>query len=165
MTTPPVLYATILLLAVLLKVLPFATHGAPEAANLQNRADLILYNGEVFTADTNNPFVEAVAIRESRIGAVGSSEEVGRWAGPNTRQIDLGGRVAIPGINDSHVHLGYSAPIGGFIPDDPANWMQGPEPQQAQRERCTWGSVEFLKIAGHANRAVRPGDSVAAAAP
>jgi predicted amidohydrolase YtcJ len=45
-----------------------------------------------------------VAIRGERIVAVGSSAEVGKLAGKETRVLDLQGRVVIPGINDAHVH-------------------------------------------------------------
>jgi predicted amidohydrolase YtcJ len=90
--------------------------------------DLILHSGKVFTAAPTDPWAPAVAIRGDRIVAVGSNA-IRASAGPETRSIDLKGRVVIPGINDTHVHLGYSAPVGGTLPSDPANWREGPEPQ------------------------------------
>lgn len=90
---------------------------------------LILHSGKVFTATPTDPWAQAVAIGGDRIVAVGSNA-IRASAGPETRSIDLKGRVVIPGINDTHVHLGYSAPIGGTLPSDPANWRDGPEPQQ-----------------------------------
>jgi predicted amidohydrolase YtcJ len=60
----------------------------------------------VFTGDTAHPWAEAVAIRGERILAVGSTADVRRLAVPRTREIPLGGRVVIPGINDAHDHLG-----------------------------------------------------------
>ncbi len=68
--------------------------------------ELILLHGRVFTADSANPWVEAVAITGQRITAVGSSAEIAALAGPDTRQLDLDGRVVIPGINDAHMHSG-----------------------------------------------------------
>ena len=67
-------------------------------------ASLILVNGKVFTAGSARPWAEAVAIRGERIVAVGTSAEVRALAGPQTRVVDLNGRVVVPGINDAHVH-------------------------------------------------------------
>ena len=67
--------------------------------------DLILINGRVFTAVDTKTFAEAVAIRGTRILAVGTNQHILVLAGPNTRRIDVGGRVVIPGINDAHYHL------------------------------------------------------------
>ena len=51
------------------------------------------------------PWAEAVAICGERIVAVGTSAEVLAGARPETRRIDLAGRLVVPGFNDSHVHL------------------------------------------------------------
>jgi hypothetical protein len=69
--------------------------------------DLILLNGKIFTSDSAHPFVEALAIRGERIVAVGTAEKVRMLAGPQTKRIDLDGRVVIPGINDAHYHCGF----------------------------------------------------------
>jgi predicted amidohydrolase YtcJ len=73
--------------------------------------DLILRNGHIFTGDPATPWAEALAIRGDRILAVGGNDAVGRAAAPGARVMDLGGRMAIPGINDAHDHLG-EAPFG-----------------------------------------------------
>jgi predicted amidohydrolase YtcJ len=67
--------------------------------------DLILFNGKVFTSDSQHRYVEALAIRGDRIVAAGTSATVKGLARPQTKQIDLGGRTVIPGINDAHNHL------------------------------------------------------------
>lgn len=67
--------------------------------------DLILVNGKIFTSDTTPPYAQAIAIQGERIAAIGTSEEMKRLAGKDTRIIDLGGRTVIPGINDAHKHL------------------------------------------------------------
>ena len=72
--------------------------------------DLILHGGKIFTADAENPWVEAVAIRGTRFVAAGSSAEVLKHAGPSTRQIALAGRVVVPGFNDAHTHLAVGFP-------------------------------------------------------
>jgi predicted amidohydrolase YtcJ len=72
--------------------------GHPDAA------DLVLTNGKVVTMDPERPEAEALAVRGYKILAVGSGEEVGRYVGPDTRTIDLDGRLAVPGFIDSHGH-------------------------------------------------------------
>jgi predicted amidohydrolase YtcJ len=74
-------------------------------------ADVILVNGRVFTSDSARPFVQALAIQGDRIAAVGTSAEIASLAGPKTIQLDLGGRVVIPGINDAHYHLRVDPPL------------------------------------------------------
>jgi len=69
-----------------------------------NAADLILHNGNITTNDTP-PEVEAVAIADGRVVADGIDGDVLKFRGPNTTVIDLAGRRAIPGLNDSHMHL------------------------------------------------------------
>jgi hypothetical protein len=53
--------------------------------------DLVLFNGKVFTSNSNQPYAEALAIRGERIVAVGSSKEIIALAGKKTRRLDLGG--------------------------------------------------------------------------
>lgn len=78
--------------------------GCASAPARQQAADLIVTNGRIFTADPANPWAQALAVRENRIAAVGSSEEIGRLAGPNTRVVNVDGRVVVPGFNDAHYH-------------------------------------------------------------
>lgn len=68
-------------------------------------ADLVLLGGHVVTVDSANPEAQAVAVRGDRIVAVGTDAEVRRHVGENTRVIDLGGRLAIPGFIEGHGHF------------------------------------------------------------
>ncbi len=68
-------------------------------------ADLILSGGRVWTGDSLRPWAEAVAVRGERIVAVGTSEEIGRLAGRDTRVIDLEKDLVLPGFIDSHTHF------------------------------------------------------------
>jgi predicted amidohydrolase YtcJ len=72
-------------------------------------ADLLLVNGRVLTMDARNATAEAVAVRDGKIVAVGTSREVASLAGGATRVIDLDGRTAMPGLTDCHVHLASDA--------------------------------------------------------
>ena len=68
-------------------------------------AELILVNGKVTTLDRGNPAADAIAIADGKFAAVGREADVRALAGPATKTIDLGGRRAIPGLIDSHIHL------------------------------------------------------------
>ena len=70
-----------------------------------NTADLILHNGRISTNDRKNPEARAAAVAGGRFIAVGDDAEVFKARAPGTRVIDLGGRRAVPGLNDSHLHL------------------------------------------------------------
>ena len=67
--------------------------------------DTILTSGHVITLDSRMNEAEAIAIKGSRILAVGSSNDIGYLKGPNTRVIDLTGEAVIPGIIDAHAHM------------------------------------------------------------
>lgn len=67
-------------------------------------ADLILVNGKIFTADRSNAQVQAIAIDDGKIVAVGNDDEVRRFADNATQVIDLGGKRVTPGLIDSHSH-------------------------------------------------------------
>jgi predicted amidohydrolase YtcJ len=66
--------------------------------------DTILVNGKILTVDRQFAIREAIAIRDGRIMAVGTTADVQKLAGPATRAIDLQGRTVIPGLIDSHLH-------------------------------------------------------------
>jgi predicted amidohydrolase YtcJ len=71
----------------------------------QAPADLVLVNGKIWTVNDKQAEIEAVAVLGNRIAAIGSTEEIRKWIGANTRVIDLQGKRVTPGFNDSHVHF------------------------------------------------------------
>jgi len=89
-------------------------------------ADVVYYNGKVLTVDERFSVVQALAVREGKIMAVGSDREILALAGPNTRRLDLKGKTVLPGFIDTHSHLfDYAS----------ANWakdLEALEPQLAQ---------------------------------
>jgi len=68
-------------------------------------AKLILYNGRIHTVDAQNPTATAVAIQDGKFIAVGDDATIMQLADEATTRIDLQGKRAIPGLNDSHIHL------------------------------------------------------------
>jgi predicted amidohydrolase YtcJ len=67
--------------------------------------EVILTNGKFSTLDPSNPNPEAVAITGGRFSAVGAARDILPTAGPATQVLDLGGRRAVPGLIDSHMHI------------------------------------------------------------
>lgn len=67
--------------------------------------DLFLVNGKLYTQDPHYPRATAVAMRNGRFWRVGSDNDILDLAKKNTSIIDLGGRMALPGLNDGHFHF------------------------------------------------------------
>lgn len=70
----------------------------------QQAADVIYVNGKIFTANTHDDVVEAMAIGGDRFVAAGSNVDVRKWAGAGTRVVDLKGHFVTPGLADGHFH-------------------------------------------------------------
>jgi predicted amidohydrolase YtcJ len=68
-------------------------------------ADLVLINGKVLTMDDRSSVVEALAVRDGKILATGSSASVKSAIGTRTRVLDLAGKTVIPGLIDTHAHF------------------------------------------------------------
>lgn len=73
-------------------------------------ADLVLRGGDVYTVNITRSWAEAVAIRDGKIVLVGNDDETDVLIGPETRVIELDGRMVLPGFHDSHIH-----PIGAML--------------------------------------------------
>jgi len=69
------------------------------------RADLLLSEGNVITLDKASRISEAVAIRGSKIVAVGKTAELEARIPPDTPRINLQGRTLLPGFFDTHPHM------------------------------------------------------------
>jgi len=95
--------------------------------------DLVLRNGHIFTGDKVNPWVEAISIRGEHIVLVGSNASVMATAGTQTKVIDLQGRMAMSGINDSHDHVG-GAGFGVQLHFPPGNGPHGAGPEPTVTE-------------------------------
>ncbi|HLF10032.1 MAG TPA: amidohydrolase [Gammaproteobacteria bacterium] len=74
------------------------------AASRAQAPDTVLLDGRIATVDPQFSVQQAIAIRDGKILALGSSAEIRALTGPATRAIDLHGRTVIPGLIDSHLH-------------------------------------------------------------
>jgi predicted amidohydrolase YtcJ len=66
--------------------------------------DSILHHAKIATNSVPS-FVEAIAIKDGKITATGTNDEILRQRRPETNVIDGKGRTVIPGLNDSHLHI------------------------------------------------------------
>jgi predicted amidohydrolase YtcJ len=71
----------------------------------KEEADLILYNGTVWTVQPDSPLADAVAVSGEKILAVGSSQKILGFKGQKTRLIDCRNLFVLPGFIDSHAHF------------------------------------------------------------
>jgi predicted amidohydrolase YtcJ len=90
-------------------------------------ADTVLVNAKILTVDPTFSTREALAIRDGKITALGTSAEIRKLAGRDTKVIDAQGRTVIPGLIDSHMHairaaLSFSTEV---------NWIGAPSIAEA----------------------------------
>jgi predicted amidohydrolase YtcJ len=111
-TAQALLLATLVLLAGIHTVIAAEsrhTNESGEAAvgdtGSQQYADTVLRNGAIYTLDALSHQAEALAVKEGVITFVGSDMDIPAHVGPNTTVIDLKGRMVMPGLIDSHMHV------------------------------------------------------------
>ena len=89
----------------LLTLLSFAALLLCNCSPAAPKAQLVLKNGQFFTADSLQPLASAVAIRDGRLVYVGTKEGVADWIDAQTEVIDLQGKFAMPGLIEGHGHF------------------------------------------------------------
>jgi hypothetical protein len=77
---------------------------AESAAATDANADIVFKNGPVYTVDSGNPWARAVAVKGKRIVFVGDDARVEPFVGPQTRVVDLAGKMLLPGFVEGHIH-------------------------------------------------------------
>jgi predicted amidohydrolase YtcJ len=96
---------------------------------LAQAPDTVLVNGKILTVDARFSTREAMAIRDGRIVALGSSADMRKLANARSRVVDLAGRTVIPGLIDSHLHAIRAAQTFGTE----VNWIGASSLTQALR--------------------------------
>lgn len=94
-----------------------------EASKRAAEADAVYQNGFVYTVDGVRSRAQAFAVRDGKYVAVGSNDEMKAVTGPDTRVVDLEGRMVMPGLVDSHIHalrgaltaLGLAFPVTSSV--------------------------------------------------
>lgn len=74
------------------------------SATVAAEADVVLRNGKIYTADKARSIKQAVAFKGNTIVAVGEDKDMVSLIGSATKVIDLGGKLVLPGLIDTHVH-------------------------------------------------------------
>jgi len=115
----------------------------PAAAYAAETADTILVNGKIVTVDDRFTIVQALAIKDRRIVAVGKNAEVRKLAGGGTRVIDLKGKTVIPGLIDNHAH-----------------WIRAAEHDELRFDGVTSRQQALSMLAARV-RAAKPGEWIA----
>jgi predicted amidohydrolase YtcJ len=115
--------------------------------------DLILINGNIRAMDPLKPVVSGLASRDGRITALVSTPEIKALAGKATRVIDAGGRLVLPGFQDTHIHLQDSGTRHALdvdlsgLPDDDLQQALGDfarsKPERAWVKGHGWNSGIF----------------------
>jgi predicted amidohydrolase YtcJ len=112
-----------------------------ETSTQAQRADTVMVNGKIVTVDRQVSVHEAIAIRDGRILAVGTTADLRMLVDRDSRVIDLQGRTVIPGLIDSHLH----AIRAGLSFSTEVNWVGARS------------LVEALGRIREASRTMRPG--------
>ncbi len=73
-------------------------------------AELVLRGGAVYTVDDARSWAQAVAVSGGKIVFVGTDSGAKAWIGPNTRVVELPGKMVLPAFHDAHVH-----PVSGGV--------------------------------------------------
>ncbi|MCV6589308.1 MAG: amidohydrolase [Marinobacterium sp.] len=74
------------------------------APRVQAVPELVLYNARILVVDESFSEVEAMAIKQGKIYAIGRNHAVRALAAPSTVLLDIQGRTIIPGLIDNHIH-------------------------------------------------------------
>jgi predicted amidohydrolase YtcJ len=69
-------------------------------------ADLVLVDCNVLTMNPFQPRAEAVAIKDGKIMNAPTKKEIDRWVGKKTQVVKLQGATVVPGLIDTHIHIG-----------------------------------------------------------
>jgi predicted amidohydrolase YtcJ len=86
--------------------------------NSVDKADLVLHSGKIWTG-YGNPVAEAISVLGNKVMASGSNAGIKASIGPDTKVVNLGGRFAMPGLNDAHLHLISTGLLRGKVDATP----------------------------------------------
>jgi predicted amidohydrolase YtcJ len=95
------------------------------SAEQASEADAVYKNGFIYTADAIRLRAQAFAVRDGKFLKIGSNEDMKPFTGKDTRVVDLKGKMVMPGIVDTHIHvlrgaltsLGLAFPVTSSVDD------------------------------------------------
>ena len=123
------------------------------ACKVENPADMIITNGKILTVDEQFSIAEAVAIKDDKILAVGSNNEIRKLANRQSRIIDAEGKTVIPGLNDAHLHpdMASLSEIEETIPDvhtisELLEWINSQTTSKPEGEWIVFPKMFFTRL-------------------
>ncbi len=120
--------------------------------------DTLLVHGHIYTGNARAPWASAIAVKDARIGAIGSDADILKHRGSRARVIDLHGQTVIPGIVDSHMHMLYGAfalhglnlstPESSITPDKPDLLIERVRAYAAEhpKDAVLFGRADFSTV-------------------
>lgn len=124
-----------------------------------SEGERVFYNGKIYTVNSNEPWAEAMFVKDGIIEYVGSNTEAQNLAPESAELIDLGGTFVMPGIHDVHLHpLEAASENFNFIVDEneenPENYATDIQAAMQQNPGDGWllGWGHFLGTSLNANR-------------
>jgi len=73
-------------------------------ASCSQKVDLLVYNARVYTVDSTFSIAEALAVKDGKIEAIGTTKELTEKYDAKEK-IDAGGKFIYPGLIDAHAHF------------------------------------------------------------
>src|SRR6266536_4078550 len=120
---------------------------------------MLFLNGTIYTMDATQPLAQAMAVDNATgiILAVGSNDEVHRYAGLHSELVDLHGRTVLPGFIDAHIHLLLTAYRSHYI--DAITCANEDEVATLVRERASQTPQGHWILGGQWDKNLWPGEN------
>jgi predicted amidohydrolase YtcJ len=120
---------------------------------------MLFLNGTIYTMDATQPLAQAMAVDNATgiILAVGSNDEVRRYAGLHSELVDLRGRTVLPGFIDAHIHLLSTAYRSHYI--DAIACANEDEVATLVRERASQTPPGHWILGGQWDKNLWPGEN------
>lgn len=114
-----------------------------------SHADQIFLSKTIHTVDAKNTVVQAIAVRQGKIVALGSKQDVLKHRGPNTQVVDLGDRVVLPGFVEPHMHSNFCSlrpwlDVGPFTTNTVAQALEKIQSAAAKAPAKSWIQAKML---------------------
>lgn len=112
------------------------------ARNGESTPQLVVVNADVYTVDPGHPRVEAFAVSNGRFVAVGTTADIRRLAGKDTKIVDAGGSTVTPGFIDGHSHVSGDSPYVAGVDisyiADKQEWLRKIREADGRMPRGEW---------------------------
>ena len=88
----------------------------------KQKADLIIYNGKIYTVNDKFEMAEAMAVQDGKIIGVGTTENIRKQFTAN-EEVDVKGKAVYPGFIDAHAHFfGYGQSLQSADLKETKSW-------------------------------------------